>query len=349
MEKRYYAMLLFPALVLALYFTIQPYVWSLPVDSANKENRVMHAELRVLALLKQQESGLLSLYNSTSNSTRLDDIHTSALEQLRLNQEIQQTLLAGYSSGVGSSLSTVEAQQRLQCKKVFISERKTKTDLVWQPRSNRFLLAICVSGQFSNRLICIEKHMLYAALLNRTLVLPNKKHEVWAYDIENTLDVGHVQSCIGTKTVITFEQFEIARQRNIHVDRFICYFRSCYLDQEKQQRLKLSGITWSHWEDAWPDDPELSGDHVPSHPHMNDFLSKFSVEDEVIAIGDVFYADVEDQWQQQPGGPISHPTCDTIVQPSRTIVLTAQRFIQTYLGDNFLSFHFRRHGWLVFW
>ncbi|CAF1756008.1 hypothetical protein YC2023_117752 [Brassica napus] len=38
-----------------------------------------------------------------------------------------------------------------------------------KPRLYKFMFAICLSGQMSNHLICLEKHMFFAALLDRVL------------------------------------------------------------------------------------------------------------------------------------------------------------------------------------
>ncbi|KAL0646211.1 hypothetical protein Bca4012_044502 [Brassica carinata] len=37
-----------------------------------------------------------------------------------------------------------------------------------KPRPYKFMFAICLSGQMSNHLICLEKHMFFAALLDRS-------------------------------------------------------------------------------------------------------------------------------------------------------------------------------------
>jgi peptide-O-fucosyltransferase len=81
---------------------------------------------------------------------------------------------------------------------------------------------------------------------------------------------------------------------------------------------------------------------------VGDITPKFSTDAEVLAIGDMFYADIEDEWVNQPGGPLAHK-CKTLIQPSRLIMLTAQRFVQTFLGGNYIALHFRRHGFLKFW
>nr|ACJ85563.1 unknown [Medicago truncatula] len=85
----------------------------------------------------------------------------------------------------------------------------------------------------------------------------------------------------------------------------------------------------------------------PKKKTVQDVMDKFSYDDDVMAIGDVFYAKVEHEWVMQPGGPIAHQ-CKTLIEPNRLILLTAQRFIQTFLGRNFIALHFRRHGFLKF-
>lgn len=97
------------------------------------------------------------------------------------------------------------------------------------------------------------------------------------------------------------------------------------------------------WTRTWPDD----GDYKEQKKrNISDVLPKFSSTDEVIAIGDMFYANVEEEWVMQPGGPLAH-TCKTVLQPSRLIYITAQQFIQDFLGSNFVAVHFRRHG--IWW
>ena len=69
----------------------------------------------------------------------------------------------------------------------------------------------------------------------------------------------------------------------------------------------------------------------PTDMTMQEVVDKFTCNDEVLAIGNVFFADVEKQWVMQPGGPIILArTCQTLIEPSRVILLTTHRFIQTF-------------------
>ncbi|KAI4381016.1 hypothetical protein MLD38_007134 [Melastoma candidum] len=108
------------------------------------------------------------------------------------------------------------------------------------------------------------------------------------------------------------------------------------------EELKSLGISMGKLESPWAEDVKK-----PNKKTIDDVKGKFSVDDDVIAIGDVFFADVHSQWVMQPGGPVAHK-CKTLIEPSQLIPLTAQRFSQTFLGKDYISLHFRRHGFLKF-
>lgn len=384
LSKKYLFAASLPLLIIVLFFSTDlRSVFSnnfsvVPFDSLS--DRLRESELRALYLLRQQQLGLLSLWNqsvpdsspipsnstSNSNSTTnssgsgsafgtkqnsfVEDLKSAVLRQISLNKEIQQVLLAPHRSGNSTAAGfeydasdpSFGAFGIDRCKKVDqkLSERKT---IEWKPDSKKYLFAICVSGQMSNHLICLEKHMFFAALLNRVLVIPSSKVD---YSYTRVLDIDHINKCLGRKVVISFEEFAEIKKSHVHIDRFICYFslpQPCYVDDEHVKKLKGLGISMGKPEPAWVEDIKK-----PSKRTVEDVKSKFSSNDDVIAIGDVFYSEVEQEWVMQPGGPIAHK-CKTLIEPSRLIMLTAQRFIQTFLGKDYVSLHFRRHGFLKFW
>ncbi|KAG6782332.1 hypothetical protein POTOM_011730 [Populus tomentosa] len=318
--------------------------------------RMRESELRALYLLRKQQLSLSSLWNSTGNSTLLEkdlnsvsfeDLKSALLKQISLNKEIQQVLLAPHESGnVSSSSSDLDFSNAggfvQRCEKVDqrFADRKT---IEWKPKPNKFLFALCLSGQMSNHLICLEKHMFFAALLNRVLVIPSSRFD---YQYNRVLDIEHVNDCLGRKVVVTFEEFVEIMKNKPHIDRFFCYFSDptpCYVDEEHVKKLKGLGVSMGKLESPWKEDIKK-----PSKLTVKDVEGKFVSDDNVIAVGDVFFADVEEEWIMQPGGPIAHK-CKTLIEPTRIIMLTAQRFIQTFLGSNFIALHFRRHGFLKFW
>ncbi|KAK8961695.1 hypothetical protein KSP40_PGU017362 [Platanthera guangdongensis] len=347
--------------------------------SVSPGDRMREADLRALFLLRNQQLGLLHLWNRTTprSSSSLSSISSPPsgnsnsapgktefpgvpvavspeefrsvlLEQIRLNMKIQAALLSSHW-GRNASLDPVDDNMDAYfsvtgvdvCRKVDRPEDRRTSE--WKPHKNRFLFAICLSGQMSNHLICLEKHMFFAALLDRILIFPSRKLD---YDYNQVLDINHINQCLGREVVISFDDFVVKMKNKLKIDRFICYISSppCFLDEEHIKRLRNLGISLGKIEAAWPEDVKLK---VQKKRIVADVMPKFSSDAEVIAIGDMFYADVEEEWVMQPGGPISHK-CKSLIEPNRLILLTAQRFVQTFLGSNFVALHFRRHGFLKF-
>ncbi|KAG2728491.1 hypothetical protein I3760_01G207500 [Carya illinoinensis] len=352
-NKRYLLAILLPLLILVLYFSTRNLF-----PSGLRFDRMRESELRALYLLRQQQLGLFSLWNNSQLETGnrsfvqsiayLDDLKSALLKQISLTKEIQQVLLSSHRYGNLSEFQSNFQDPSLsggygfgRCGKVEqkMNERRT---IEWKPKSNKYLFAICLSGQMSNHLICLEKHMFFAALLDRLLVIPSSKVD---YQYNRVLDIDHINECFGRKVVVSFEEFSEAKKNHLHIDSFKCYFslpQPCYVDEEHIKKLKSLGISMGNPEPAWVEDIKK-----PNKRTVQDVQSKFSSDDDVLAIGDIFYADVEQDWVMQPGGPLAHK-CKTLIEPSRLILLTAQRFIQTFLGKNFVALHFRRHGFLKF-
>ncbi|KAI8544776.1 hypothetical protein RHMOL_Rhmol08G0321300 [Rhododendron molle] len=340
-NKRYLLAIFLPLFIVVVYFTadittmFQTSISGIKLDSSI--DRMRESELHALYLLRQQQLGLLSLWNnsfgtpvnSTSNSSGspalFEDFKSAMVKQISLNKQIQQVLLSSHEFGssywdleenvTGSSLGGYASLDR--CRKVDqkLSERKT---IEWKPRSDKYLFAICVSGQMSNHLICLEKHMFFAVLLNRVLVIPSSKVD---YEFNRVLDIDHINKCLGRKVVVTFEEFSEAKKKHLHIDKFVCYFslpQLCFMDDERVKKLKSLGVSMNKLEPAWVEDVKK-----PTKRTMQDVVAKFSSNDDVIAIGDVFFADMEQDLVMQPGGPIAHQ-CKTLIEPSRLIMLTAQ-------------------------
>lgn len=376
-NKRYIFAIVLPLVILIVYLTTDlKNVFRMRVPSIRDiggngplANRMRESELRALHLLKQQEMDLVKMWDyytimadasnfslvnnsnsvnskSGNNNVLVEELKSRVFDQISLNKKIQGILLSAHESEGSVDLTEnntdVSLSDWASCRKVDqrLSERRT---IEWNAKSNKYLFAICVSGQMSNHLICLEKHMFFAALLNRILVIPSSKVD---YEFRRVLDIDHINKCVGRTVVMTFEEFAESKKNHVHIDRFMCYFSSpqpCFMDDERVKKLKGSGVSLSKVEAVWKEDVKK-----PKRRTDQDVLAKFSSDDDVIAIGDVFFADVEREWVMQPGGPIKHE-CKTLIEPSRLILLTAQRFIQTFLGKDFVALHFRRHGFLKFW
>ncbi|XP_061356817.1 O-fucosyltransferase 36-like [Gastrolobium bilobum] len=355
-HKRY-LFALFPLfIILFFYFTPDTHSLFSTTKSFNIPDHTNDSQLRALYLLRQQQLGLLRalnstiLFNSTSQTHDLNPFHdlkSFLFKQISLNSQIQQVLLNPHRTGnlvdFGNASLGYEEYDRCRTVDQNLSRRRT---IEWKPKADKFLLAVCVSGQMSNHLICLEKHMFFAALLNRVLVIPSSKVD---YQYDRVLDIDHINRCLGmgtkAKVVVSFEEFASIKKHHMHIDKFLCYFslpQPCFLDDERLRKLKSLGLSMSKPEPVWVEDTRK-----PSKRTVQDVLSKFAHDEDVLAIGDVFYAEVEQEWVMQPGGPLAHQ-CKTLIEPSRLILLTAQRFIQTFLGRNFIALHFRRHRFLKF-
>ncbi|XP_058078960.1 O-fucosyltransferase 36-like [Magnolia sinica] len=377
-NKKYLFAICIPLLLIFIVYSVDlPHIFptfSTVHVNSHGSNRMQESELQALYLLRNQQLALFNLWNRTltyskcnssnsnlnssldSNSTHqiddcspsisFDDFRSALLNQIKLNKEIQQTLLSVHHAGntsesvaenVGPALGSFSLNT---CQK---ADRTVGRTIEWKPKANRYLFTICLSGQMSNHLICLQKHMFFAALLNRILVFPSPKFD---YHYSHIIDFNQINKCFGRKVVISFEEFVEIKKNHLHIDRFICYIAvpPCFVDNEHVKRLKSLGLSMGKLEAAWPEDAKSE---EAKKRVIGDIMPKFSCDDEVLAIGDMFYANVEEEWVMQPGGPLAHK-CQTVIQPSQLIVLTAQRFVQTFLGVNYIALHFRRHGFLKF-
>ncbi|KAL5755443.1 hypothetical protein ACOSQ2_020189 [Xanthoceras sorbifolium] len=355
-NKRYLFALFLPLFIVLVYFAADiRTVFSANVAAFSFESltdRMRESELRALSLLKKQQSQLLALWNQSfsnnssnnANTPFSPDAKSALLNQISINKQIQQVLLSSHKvsnlSENGDDFSSIFGLKTCTKADSVVPNKRT---IEWKPKSDKFLFAICLSGQMSNHLICLEKHMFFAALLGRVLVIPSYKVD---YQYNRVLDIEHINDCLGRKVVVSFEEFAEMRKNHLHIDRFLCYFSSpqpCFVDDEHVKKLKQQlGVSVGKIETAWKEDTKK-----PSKKTVQDVEAKFKTDDDVLAIGDVFFANVEQEWVVQPGGPIAHK-CKTLIEPSRLIMLTAQRFVQTFLGNNFVALHFRRHGFLKF-
>ncbi|CAI7856673.1 unnamed protein product [Closterium sp. NIES-53] len=103
--------------------------------------------------------------------------------------------------------------------------------LVWTPQPNRFLLAVCLRGQVNNRIGCLYRHLVLAALLNRTLLVPPVllstslaycKHGLSGSPCPSVplpliWDLAHTRTCLGGDTVLRTDEFAARFGRPLEV------------------------------------------------------------------------------------------------------------------------------------
>ncbi|KAI3807262.1 hypothetical protein L1987_23187 [Smallanthus sonchifolius] len=83
----------------------------------------------------------------------------------------------------------------------------------------------------SNHLICLEKHIFFAVVLNRLLVIPSAKVD---YEFNRVLDIDHIKKCFIREVVVTFEEFA---KNDDHV-----------------KKLKVIGVTMNMLKTVWMED-----------------------------------------------------------------------------------------------
>eukprot|EP00271_Cylindrocystis_brebissonii_P002150 TRINITY_DN1252_c0_g1_i1.p1 TRINITY_DN1252_c0_g1~~TRINITY_DN1252_c0_g1_i1.p1 ORF type:complete len:557 (+),score=67.67 TRINITY_DN1252_c0_g1_i1:1875-3545(+) len=212
--------------------------------------------------------------------------------------------------------------------------------IIWSPTPNKYMLVMCTGGQFSNRLACIRQHILDAALLNRTLILPSKGID---YDYDSLLDLKQPKVCFGNTTFLTLDQYLKqlpGRGKTLRVDRFIChvhtYQKPSACDGLRQQYSRLP-ITFTT-----TDIPPLRTSGPWFKYSSKDFLAKFAYKDDVIAFGNMFGVGGKDL-RFEGSGPIKvAEECRYYLTPSPPILEAAQGFVNSYLGSRYLAVHLRR-------
>lgn len=141
------------------------------------------------------------------------------------------------------------------------------------------MVLMCDSGQVTNHVIRLCKHIAMAALMNRTLVLPP---DTLDYQYAHLLDVAHLQRCLDNATIITFEAFH----HPLHIDKLVCFMPGCFFDREHQTKWEARGFTFGQRQDVWSS---------ATMPRRRDVRARFAREGaDVLAVGDLFCAEVDD-------------------------------------------------------
>ncbi|WZZ40234.1 hypothetical protein YC2023_036493 [Brassica napus] len=91
---------------------------------------------------------------------------------------------------LGTSSSLLFPLARKDCNDM-ISDRKSQS---WR---------YCLSGQMSNHSIYLEKHMIFAALLDRVLEIPSSRFD---YENDRVTDIDRINTCLGRSVVVSFDQ-----------------------------------------------------------------------------------------------------------------------------------------------
>ncbi|CAI5483774.1 unnamed protein product [Closterium sp. Yama58-4] len=109
--------------------------------------------------------------------------------------------------------------------------------LTWHPHPDRYLLAVCVRGQVNNRIGCLYRHLILAALLNRTLLVPARLPSLTpllcqrgasgrvcpSYPLPLFWDLNHTRRCLGAASVIRSDEFAARFGRPVEVNHMRCW------------------------------------------------------------------------------------------------------------------------------
>ncbi|CAI5536796.1 unnamed protein product [Closterium sp. Naga37s-1] len=110
--------------------------------------------------------------------------------------------------------------------------------LEWRPQEDSYLLAACVYGRMTNRLLCLRNYILAATLLRRPLIVPAedlyRPARRWnsPLDAPLSLDVvfnaSHLNACLGRRVAVTLRDYlRAANATRLDVDPFVCWADRC--------------------------------------------------------------------------------------------------------------------------
>lgn len=233
--------------------------------------------------------------------------------------------------------------------------------LRWDPQPDKFLVLLCYHGEVSHRMKCIRNHAILSGLLNRTLIVPmdiamvpqNGDHR-YVFDIDN------FRRCYGEKTILTTSEYEEKYESPVVIDQVFCWtdkFDSCPFQTEEDSTTV-------------PKNHQLKGQAVSAllglktvlfsqdvHHHMADLGVQVVLEEflmnyrlalgKTLLLGDMEHTEISHSPQLYQSGDVPFlrfPEClgSLGIRPHKAIFLTAQLYIEQFLGPDFFALHFRR-------
>lgn len=233
------------------------------------------------------------------------------------------------------------------------SEAFRERDLInWVPQPDRYLLAACHSGQLSNQIMCMMNGITYAAVLNRTFVVPYKSFARgfgqdsrfgWTWDL--ALDIPRAQECLGANAVVPLAELAARAGGTVAVDALMC-FEADHCRPERDWDLEALNITLPPAGGAAPP-PLVFGDKYRKPEDLRAAVA-FAGGARVLLFADLYAASLQvphhaqDPIRSKCGGGSyfrSHPA----------IRAAAEGFAWAVLGGNdFVAIHLRRqdfYGW----
>lgn len=210
---------------------------------------------------------------------------------------------------------------------------------VWRPRAEKYLVALCSSGQLSDRMACIQHALQAAALLNRTMIMPEEDMRPTVggpYNFDLVFDIAHARHCLGLGTVMSLSEFFQAHPgegRPLKVEKLHCWRKDCnQMDWSRVSTISL------------PATP--GGASFPENPTVSQFLEAFSSDVRILSIGDTAGVGITGAPElhklalQDAGG---ENVCRVLMKPHNGVLRAARAFVREVLGHEYLALHLRRN------
>ncbi|GJP56104.1 hypothetical protein CLOM_g15160 [Closterium sp. NIES-68] len=216
----------------------------------------------------------------------------------------------------------------------------------WEPREDRYLLALCFYGRLSNQEVCMRSYLIFAALLNRTLLVPDPgfAHHFqtwyrWRWSL--IFDIPHLRACLadayGNNTVLTVEELVSRTNQNVTVDHIACAEgRSC-MDEIQLSFAKLPNVTL-------PD--KLEHPLESGRQDINSFRAAYApyANTRVLSLGNIYGLLLNGKTGKMlhETKPPFRTSCLDLWEPPPVVRQFVSGFIDTFLGDDFAAVHMRR-------
>lgn len=216
--------------------------------------------------------------------------------------------------------------------------------LTWTPRPDKFLVAICHTGKPVNQNSCLAQYFAYAALLNRTLVVPPRSFAKGAYvRADLTVDTKRVEQCFFNNTVaLTLDEAKRAlKTGTVTVEELYCWhghMGPCWQPE------------WESYAKGFKLPKSAREGNLTQHMPLDRFVKEFgAIETPIISLGDLHghkFASPEGDWLAAGFLPPLESNCSNYMQPSKAIDDTAVGYMDTMTGRHFAAVHLSKRG---FW
>lgn len=221
----------------------------------------------------------------------------------------------------------------------------------WQPRRDRYLLAQCFYGRLSNQEECMRTYLVFAALLNRTLLVsdPGFAHHLslhYRFRWSLVFDLAHVRECLapryGNHTVVTVEELVAREGENVTVDHIACAQGRTCMDTIQMTLAKSPYLTL-------PPALEYPLAALPpsTHPSTAQVLAAYAnySQARVLSLGNLYgFGLNRPSYHLHQSVPpfVLSAWCGDLWSPPPVVRGFVDGFIDTFLGRDFAAVHMRR-------